>query len=469
MKKIFEAVANIFRTDPDRILDSGFTRLQRAIIENNLSAAVSLIKAGADVNFRGALVCPPLHFALQRDCHDIAIALMQSGADVNLQDADGQAPLHKAAFRGQAAFVHALLRHGANPNVADQNGVTPLHVASATLPELVDTLASQKANVNAQDADGNTPMHRFLDKPAIIERLLANGGDPNVRNKAGFSPYMMMLEEDRFQRYHKVLQQMLNFKADVAAANQLGETVLHLAARLEMQDTFNAAFTAAELGARDQNDNNVLHALARAQNVSMIARVLARAPDLLHQQNKQGLTPLAELARRADRPASKMDDRFVATAKLMIRNGADPSVADDKGRTLLHHAASQEKTDFLEFLLAAKIKPDLVDNDGRAALHIAIEKGLEKKDITLLDMLLDHGANPDLTDARGWTVLDRLAERGDRDSPVVQRLIVGAGTYQKQLPLNPDQMRKKEQNGLGKDLGRDSFGKPGKTGGFGIR
>src|SRR5690606_10285643 len=66
--------------------------------------------------------------------------------------------------------------------------------------------------------------------------------------------------------------------------------------------------------------------------------------------------------------------------------------------------------------------------------------------LEMIDLLLDLGADPDLTDARGWTVLDRLAEKNDRDSPVVQRLIVGGAQYQKQLPLNPELMRPRNDN-----------------------
>lgn len=460
MKKFFNAIANAFRSDPNKVLDNGYTRLQRAILENDLSAVVSLVKAGADVNFRGALVYPPLHFALERDRHHIALALLQAGADVNLQDVLGQSPLHKAAEHAQESFVLALLKQGADPNVRDKEGKTPLHVMSTAKPELIDALARHKAHLNEKDAMGNTPMHLFLDKPQIIERLLVNGADPNVRNDQGLSPYMMMLEEERFQKYHKVLQHMLAYKADVGTTNQLGETVLHLAGRLEMQETFDAAFTKAELTRTDQNGNNVLHALVRTQNVRMIAKVLNRAPELLQQKNNFGRTPLAELVRRADRLISRMDEKFIATARLMIMKGADPSVTDDHGRTLLHHAVNQDKQAFIEFLMDSKINPNVLDADGKAALHVAIARGQDREKgggIALLDILLDKGADPDLTDARGWTVLDRLAEKGDRDSPIVQRLIVGGGSYQKQLPLNSEQMRNRDQ-GLGKKVSGGGFG-----------
>ncbi len=436
----------MFRGDPNKVQDTGYTRLQKAVAENDLSSVVALIKMGADVNMRGNLMYPPLHLALDKDRHSIAVALIQAGADVNLPDATGKTPLHRAVMQSQETFVRTLVKLGADTNAKDEQGRTPLHVITTSNPDIVDLLVQNNARLNEKDINGNTPLHTFLDKPVLVEKLLKNGADPNVKNDYGVSPYMMMLEEERISQYPKVLQQMLAFKADIGAANQLGETVLHMAARLEMADTFNSVLGGCELKIKDANGNNVLHALARTQNVSMILKAIEKAPELLHDENIHGRTPLAELVRRADRQPYRIDEKFVAAARVMINAGADPSVIDEHGRTLLHYAVAQDKQPFIEYLAAKKINFDTVDKDGRAALHIAIDR----KNLTVLDRLLDLGADPDLTDNRGWTVLDRLAEKDDRNSPVVQRLIVAGAQYKKQLPLNPELMRKRNNNSLNK-------------------
>jgi uncharacterized protein len=454
LKNFFNKVAGIFRGDPNKVQDTGYTRLQRAIVENNLAGVVALIKAGADVNLRGNLMYPPLHLALDKDRHNIAVALIQGGADVNLQDAAGKTPLHRAAMQSQETFVRTLLKLGADPNIRDEHGKTPLHVVSTAQPDLIDLLVKSNANPNLQDKDGNTPLHLFLARPVMVEHLLKNGADPNLKNDFGVSPYMMMLEEERIRDYPKVLQQMLAFKADVGSTNQLGETILHMAARLELGDTFDNVLPNCEICKKDVNGNNVLHALARTQNAEMIAKVIEMAPQLLKEVNVNGRTPLGDLVRRADRLPYKIDEKFIAAARIMINAGADPSAQDEKGRTLLHYAVDQNQLGLVEFLMSKKINPDVTDNDGRAALHVAIDR----KNLTALDRLLDLGADPDLVDSRGWTVLDRLAEKNDRDSSFVQRLIVAGGQYKKQLPLNPELMRK-HRTGIEKGrLGGTSFG-----------
>ena len=133
---------------------------------------------------------------------------------------------------------------------------------------------------------------------------------------------------------------------------------------------------------------------------------------------------------------------LVQLARMLIERGADPTLATSNGTTLLHEATARNLRDFVDFLAKHKANLDQRDHQGNAPLHIAIAD----RNLELLDRLLDHGADPDLTDERGWTTLDRLAEKKDRESPIVQRLIVAGGQYNKQLPLNPDMLRPRKGN-----------------------
>jgi ankyrin repeat protein len=450
LKNFFNAMAGFFKGDPNKVDENGFTRLQRAVANNDLARVVSLIKSGADVNFRGAMLFPPLHLALDKDRHGIAVALIQAGADIDLKDAQGRTPLHHAAAQSQDNFVQMLLKLGADPNIADEDGRRPLHKLGTARPALIDLLVSGGADPNARDEDGKTPLHLFLDKPLMVERLLRNKADPNLRDEDGKSPYMYMIDDERLQRYPQVLQHMLAAAADVCAVNDKGENLLHLAARLEKADAFASVLDRADLTQKDNNGNNVLHVLARTQSVFMIARVLDRAPELLAEKNNAGITPLGELCDCVHgRHWTMQSGSLESAARIMLIRGADPDARDRAGRTLMHFATATGKIDLVEYLLARGASPDIADAKGASPLHLAIEK----KNMDILDLLLDRGANPDLTDDRGWTVLDRLAEKGDRDSTIVQRLIVAGGQYQKQLPLNPELMRPRGSAAKDKDAG----------------
>jgi len=440
---MFNAFAGFFRGDPNRVDDDGFTRLQRAVMQNNLSRVISLIKKGADVNYRGSMIFPPLHLALDKDRQAIALALVQAGADINLKDAQGRAPLHHAALHSQENFVNMLLKLGADPNVQDDHGKTPLHLLGTARPSLIDAFVSYKASPNLRDDEGNTPLHLFYDRPQMADRLLRNGADANIANAKGVTPYQQMLDEAVIEKLPAVLHGMLRYDADVNACNGMGETLLHLAARMGNHDFFTGVLRKCNVGACDKKGNTVLHVLAETQNTLFLTRVLDVAPELLHVENHRGRTPLGELAQIANNGhTGGKPDSLESMARMLLIHKADPNAADGNGRTLLHYAAARGRTEFAEYLLSKKADPNVPDTKGKAPLHLAIEQ----KNLEMIDLLLDLGADPDLTDARGWTVLDRLAEKNDRDSPVVQRLIVGGGQYNKQLPLNPGLMRPRNDN-----------------------
>ncbi len=155
-----------------------------------------------------------------------------------------------------------MLKLGADPNVKDEQGKTALHVVSTAQPETHRPEVAGKARPDEKDIHGTPRCIPFLDKAAMIEKLLKNGADPNVKNDFGVSPYMMMLEEERIAQYPKVLQQMLAFKAISAPPTSLAKRCCHMAARLEMADTFDTSSRIASLKVKDANGNNVLHALA---------------------------------------------------------------------------------------------------------------------------------------------------------------------------------------------------------------
>ncbi|KAF7028472.1 hypothetical protein CFC21_040396 [Triticum aestivum] len=92
-----------------------------------------------------------------------------------------------------------------------------------------------------------------------------------------------------------------------------------------------------------------------------------------------GMTPFIVSARSGD----------VATVKYFLDRGGDLMKADDKGRTVLHHAAAKGHCMVTKFLLSEGVPVDI--NYGRGTpLFVAAESGEDKT----LEILLDHGADP---------------------------------------------------------------------------
>ena len=130
----------------------------------------------------------PLIAAAERGLTDVARALLAAGADPTATNGYWT-PLYAAAHTGpykrQPAFAVAdlLLAHGAPDNIFSA-------AALGREQRVAALLASDPGLANARDGIGCTPLYlaAWTGYPAVVERLLQAGADPNVRSRAGQTP-----------------------------------------------------------------------------------------------------------------------------------------------------------------------------------------------------------------------------------------------------------------------------------------
>lgn len=444
MKKFFNSVSDRTTRDLDRVRDSGLTRLQEAVDDDDRKRLVALLKRGASINETGLCGQTPLHRAIALDRYGCALSLIEHGADVNFPDHNGHTPLHFAVLQGDVLLVNRLLEHGADPLARDHEGRTPMHLIPQHRDEMAGLLQRHGGDVNMRDNQGRTPLHFHLRHDRVAQALLALGADPNIAGDMP-SPFAVALSVPLVGSNPAVLAAMLARGADLDTPATNGERLLHLAARLGQRALLFSALGRADATLRDNDGNTAMHALMKLPQPELARALLARAPELAATPNNAGVTPLQllleDLASTPERGAETHLSTLLHMAQILIEGGADPSTQNSQGATLLHEAVRRRQLGLVDFLAAHKANFNARDKQGLAPLQHAINA----KNVEFTDRLLDHGADPDLTDERGWTVLDRLAERKDRESPIVQRLIVAGGQYVKQLPLYPDLMRPRDK------------------------
>ncbi|CAO2210918.1 unnamed protein product [Urochloa humidicola] len=145
----------------------------------------------------------------------------------------------------------------------------------------------------------------------------------------------------------------------------------------------------ASLGKRDcdraavfpfQKDGmGVLHCAACAGHLEVCKYLVDELGGDTNVTAAEGVTPFMTAAQSGD----------VSTVKYLLDRGGDPLKADDKGRTVLHHAACTGSTKVTEFLLSKGIPVDICYGHG-TALHQA---AINEQDKTV-KILLNHHANP---------------------------------------------------------------------------
>lgn len=214
--------------------------------DNNPSIVKLLFDHGADVNARDKNKNTPLIEAAYLGYLDMVELLAKIGADLNAKNISGSSPLHEASYQGYVDVVRALLAKGANIHETDKKGNTPLHdvvkrgvngslkrintvlkfkprmrheigVLAAKYccnREACAVLIGHKANVNAQNKLGDTPLHlaaksykKMRGEPAaeikkeMIELLIANGANPEIKNNEGKTPFDLVPElRDRLKK-----------------------------------------------------------------------------------------------------------------------------------------------------------------------------------------------------------------------------------------------------------------------------
>ncbi len=413
-----------------------------AAVKRHDRAAVSLlVKRGGDVNAPQGDGATPLHWAAYNDDREVAELLIRAGAKVDRRNDFGATPLWLASANGSAAMVRALLKAGADPNDALPTGETPLMTAArANSLEAVLTLLEHRANVHAKEtAYGQTAlMWAAAEQHLEVTRaLIQHGADVNARSSAGYTALMLAVREDQLDlvrlllasgadvnaaaddgntpllvatvRGHVTLAGVLLDQGANPNADAAGYTPLHWAAgRWETTLTFFGETNPdlAALSGLPPSRKTAFIKTLLAHGANPNARVTKNPPRFglnLWRLNLVGATPFLLAAQGGD----------VDTMRLLLANGADPSLATSENVTPLMVAAGLGRINYesvvteamgleaVKECLAAGNDVDAADTHGDTALHAVAYWGIE----SITQLLLDKGAKINLVNKLGQTPL----------------------------------------------------------------
>jgi len=396
-----EAARKIVTNSPGAVggFAGGIMPLHYAVMYNNTAIAELLLANGADPNDKSlqwkktsladAMKNPtptPLLQAVGVQNPDMVNLLLRYKADPNLpgqlliekRSGNGKymalcTPLDLAVHLENRAITAALLAGGANPNKGNNYFIwlereasggdpslekgyyMPLAdaVASGNL-ELAAMLIEKGADVNFQNKRFRSPLQSLItqlaEKPhdlGILDLLLENGADPNLRDREGNTAIQLAQAHARLpsanniaglmQEYasltplHKAVRkgnlaavkEMLKKGGDINAATTTGTTPLHIAARSGNNRMVKALLSlGASTAARDLNGETPLHYAARTRSVAAAQSLLGSGADI-NAVSGQGRTPLAEAVMA----------RGTEMAGFLFDHGADPALSGSTGCT----------------------------------------------------------------------------------------------------------------------------------------
>ena len=194
----------------------GQSALMWAASEGNTAAAEMLIEFGADVSVKSKNGFTALLFAVRNGHIEAAQALLKHGANVNDTAPDGTNALNMAVVNAYFELAAVLLDHGADPNAADPRG-SALH----TLAWL------RKPGTDGAAGVGNTPHGPpvptgKLTAFDLAKALLEHGANPNVR---------ISFKEKRFDKEGGTAKNPPDIQLGRHLLSFVGATPFYLAAR----------------------------------------------------------------------------------------------------------------------------------------------------------------------------------------------------------------------------------------------
>jgi ankyrin repeat protein len=172
--------------------DDDGSPLADAAMNRDTAAVRALLAGGADANAPGAYGTPALHWVVRVEDRATAGLLLDAGADPNFKTVQGVAPLHLAIANRDLGLVDLLLAAGADAQLVDHAGETPLMLAARAGDAAVAArLLASGAEVDSRDAEYNQTALMVAAREGhtdVVRLLLERGADVDAQTRAGAEP-----------------------------------------------------------------------------------------------------------------------------------------------------------------------------------------------------------------------------------------------------------------------------------------
>lgn len=275
---------------------------------------------------------------------------------------------------------------------------------------MLRSLSRSDVRIAELQGRGVTPLH--VVGTEHIQLFVANGADPNARDKAGMTPLHHAVCHEDAER----ARELLKHRADVNAIAEIeregtSSDTPHVLSPLHMAQSDTMAQVLLEHGgdlhARDERGRTPFHyQMLKGDTADVVALLLQHGVDV-NMADHEGNTPLHQAN--------------VRQTEMLLDEGANVNARNLGGRTPLHAVAGNEiapgatRSQVMR-LLDAGADVNARDNAGETPLHFNMRQASNVLEPPLTEtgrLLLERGADPFIANNAGQSPHDMAIESGD--------------------------------------------------------
>lgn len=348
-----------------------FTLLRRG--GDALTALQRLLDRGATATGRGGLA-RYLDACVRRDHgsrghEQFALGLVERGADAfSASEGISEAPLMSAVRLGWQRLLEALLAQGADPNVRDVRGHAPLHLAATLGREpALRALIRYGASPELRAADGQTPQGMAL---AANRREISCWLEWRTWTLPGRPLQPFDLPSAAISGDREAIERLLDLGLPINAHDNQGCTALLRAAGGGHLEAVNLLLArGADTGIAARTGATALSAAISMRQVAVVDALL-----------QAGATPNQSLPGQVSPLMLAAALGLPDILSRLLAQGADPLATDDQGLGALHCAAlhafssrdAQRVLAMFDLLLLADVPADAANRSGHTPLLLLL-------------------------------------------------------------------------------------------------
>ncbi len=417
----------------------------------NSTVAEMLINAGVNLTLKDFSGKGPLTYAVINKNTKLVELFLQKDSSLALeQDAEGNTPLMLAAKYGHEDIAELLIAYSGNLNTKNFKGETAWQIAEAyereklvlkLHPEFqlfakilkkdiagIKEITNLGANLNAQDSQGISPLLSALSngRPYMTRILLSTGTNPKFLAESSGKPVRLsnqaLTKKVRaYENISSILKrsQLSEEEEDAlipsetgiiaeavnAVSNKNSETpskaMLHTLSHTNSKIVETLLQAGASPNLVDSDGNSPLLYAIQSGTTDDVKTLVERGANPF-QQNSSGITPLFL--------AVSLKKTEMVEAILNAPNKQNLPVQSTAAQKVLLAAVETGQVQTIRFLLDAGVSPEVEDSSGRRAVLLSAARG----DITIAELLHNHGAKLSADDPAVATVMRRAREQKQR-------------------------------------------------------